>query len=136
MSKMKLVLDVVQNLRSLADSLAALAEAAAADDRQEPMPIAPDTPSNVSAPPDQPEWKNPPTAAETPGPLNTAAEEDDDALRLDLVSLRAAVAQYTSPVNRPKIKAILTQFGVRKLTELKEEQYPAVLSEVVKACET
>ena len=34
----------------------------------------------------------------------------------------------------PKIKAILGQFGVKKLTELREDQYSAVMAEVRKAC--
>lgn len=60
----------------------------------------------------------------------------DEAPKLTLVELRAFVAERSSPENRPKIKAILTGFGVSKLTELKEEQYPAVMAEVGKACQS
>lgn len=49
---------------------------------------------------------------------------------LDLVTLRAFVAERSTPENRAKIKAILTRYGVRKLTELKESQYEAVRNEV------
>ena len=49
---------------------------------------------------------------------------------LDLVTLRAFVAERSTPENRAKIKAILTRYGVHKLTELKESQYEAVRNEV------
>ena len=43
---------------------------------------------------------------------------------------RAFVAARSTPENRPKIKAILTKYGVKKLTELQESQYEAVKNEV------
>ena len=55
--------------------------------------------------------------------------------KLTLVELRAFVAERSTPENRPKIKAILGQFGVKKLTELREDQYSAVIAEVRKACQ-
>lgn len=50
--------------------------------------------------------------------------------KMTIVELRAFVAERSTPENRPKIKAILTKYGVRKLTELKETQYEAVRNEV------
>ena len=50
--------------------------------------------------------------------------------KLTIVELRAFVAERSTPENRAKIKAILTRYGVRKLTELKESQYEAVRNEV------
>ena len=47
-----------------------------------------------------------------------------------IVELRAFVAERSTPENRPKIKAILEKHGVRKLTELQESQYAAVMDEV------
>ena len=49
---------------------------------------------------------------------------------IDIVTLRAFVAERSTPENRAKIKAILNRYGVRKLTELKETQYEAVKNEV------
>ncbi len=54
--------------------------------------------------------------------------------KLTIVELRAFVAEKSTPENRPVIKEILTQHGVKKLTELKEEQYHSVLEAVRKAC--
>lgn len=101
MSKIKLALDVVQDLRSLADSLEALANAAVSD---APEPSAPPT---------------------TPQPETMPAAQ-----KLTLVELRAFVAERSTPENRPKIKALLTKHGVGKLTELPEEHYQALKDEV------
>ena len=50
--------------------------------------------------------------------------------KLTIVELRAFVAARSTPENRPKIKGILTRYGVKKLTELQESQYEAVKNEV------
>ena len=57
-------------------------------------------------------------------------EKPADAPKLTIVELRAFVAARSTPENRPKIKAILTKYGVKKLTELQESQYEAVKNEV------
>ena len=60
-------------------------------------------------------------------PPSSAAPEKP---KLTIVELRAFVAERSTPENRTKIKAILTKYGVKKLTELKETQYEAVKNEV------
>ena len=72
-------------------------------------------------------------AAVTPQAEPAPAEEKPAAPekpKLTIVELRAFVAERSTPENRPKIKAILTKFGVKKLTELPEEKYAAVMEEV------
>ena len=74
----------------------------------------------------------------TPFDEKSAAEatsENPEKPKLTLVELRAFVAKRSTPENRPKIKEILGQFGVKKLTELREDQYSAVMAEVRKACQ-
>ena len=61
-------------------------------------------------------------------PKNTAAPVSEP--RLTIVELRAFVAARSTPENRPKIKEILARYGVKKLTELSENQYEAVKNEV------
>ena len=102
MSKMKLLLDVVQDLRSLATGLEALAGAISAPDAASEL--------ETSAAPQ----------AAAPGvePKPNSVEP------------RAFVAERSTPENRPQIKAILSSFGVNKLTELREEQYAEVMREV------
>ena len=50
--------------------------------------------------------------------------------KLTIVELRAFVAARSTPENRPRIKEILTRYGVKKLTELSENQYESVKNEV------
>ena len=50
--------------------------------------------------------------------------------KLTIVELRAFVAARSTSENRPKIKEILARYGVKKLTELSENQYEAVKNEV------
>lgn len=79
-----------------------------------------------------------PYAGFTPFDEKSAAEatsENPEKPKLNLVELRAFVAERSTPENRPKIKAILGQFGVKKLTELREDQYSAVMAEVRKVCQ-
>ena len=79
-----------------------------------------------------------PYAGATPFDEKSAAEATSDPQekpKLTLVELRAFVAERSTPENRPKIKEILGQFGVKKLTELREDQYSAVMAEVQKACQ-
>ena len=107
MSRTKLALDVVQDLRNLADSLETLANATVGDAPEQAE--APVRTEAVNAPSD------PPTPADKP---------------MSLVELRAFVAERSTPENRPKIKALLNQHGVNKLTELPEDQYVALKREV------
>ena len=100
MSKIKLALDVVQDLRNLADSLEALAGTALGEPPTEVTPV---------------EHQEPNTSEPT---------------KPTLVELRAFVAEKSTSENRTRIKAILEKYGVRKLTELPEEKYPALLQEV------
>ena len=90
-----------------------------------------------STQPDTPAGMTPYTGS-TPFDEKSAAEvtsENPEKPKLTLVELRAFVAERSTPENRTKIKAILGQFGVKKLTELREDQYSAVMAEVRKACQ-
>ena len=108
MSRTKLALDVVQDLRSLADSIEVLANAI------------------IDGAPEQSAASEQPTAPTvSPEPQPTPTEKP-----LSLVELRAYVAECSTPENRPKIKALLVKHGVNKLTELPEDQYEALKREV------
>ena len=109
MSKQIQAMAVVRDLRSLADSL----EALFLDDALVAVAV-----------PDKPVL-----------PIPDAATEEEPH-QLTLVELRAMIAEISTPENRPKIKAVLSQFGVAKLTELRPDQYQAVILEVSKACLT
>lgn len=109
MSKQIQAMAVVRDLRSLADSIEKLF--------QDDAPVA------VAVP-------------DKPAPPIPDAETEEESHQLTLVELRAMIAEISTPENRPKIKAVLNQFGVAKLTELRPDQYQAVILEVSKACLT
>lgn len=75
-----------------------------------------------------------PYAGATPFDEKPDADPAPEKPKLTLVELRAFVAERSTPENRPRIKEILGQFGVKKLTELREDQYSAIMVEVQKAC--
>ena len=96
--------------------------------------VNPSLPQNAASGTFQPEsgQTGRPDAESRPAPSHGAmgASTAPQTPLLDLVTLRAFVAERSTPENRAKIKAILTRYGVRKLTELKESQYEAVRNEV------
>lgn len=129
MSKIKMLLDVVQDLRSLTDSLEALANVIEEPEgtqidvvRTEPAAIVPEqTAESVPA-------ANPQQTAE---PQQTAAETAPAAPKPPtLVELRAFVAARSTPQTRPKIRALLAGHGVAKLTDLPESAYLDLMREV------
>lgn len=122
MSQMKRVLDVVEDLRSLADSIAALAGAAS-----EESPEQLKTPTGATRPAEEPtEAKQPLRAAE----VTEQEQPSAPTKQLSVAELRAFVAERSTPENRPKIRAILVRYGVAKLTDLPVEQYSALIAEV------
>lgn len=51
----------------------------------------------------------------------------EDPPQITIEQVRAAFIAKNSKDNTPKLKAILNQFGVRKVTDLQEKDFPAVL---------
>ena len=138
---MQMIYEVARHARELADAMQAIADDCAeqiarrkaAGETDEAMlgevfgGTQPNTPAGMT-----------PYAGATPFDEKSAEEAISAAPekpKLTLVELRAFVAERSTPENRPKIKAILGQFGVKKLTELREDQYSAVMAEVRKACQ-
>ena len=139
MSKIKMLLDVVQDMRSLTDSLEALARAIEEPEEQqgdavrmEPIAIAPEQtnePVQAAAVQEQTaENRKPATqmpcvpVADNPAP--------DAPKPPTLVELRAFVAERSTPQTRSKIRALLAGHGVAKLTDLPESAYLDLMREV------
>ena len=137
----QMLYEVAKHAKAMADAMQAIvddcaeqiAKRKAAGETDEAMlgevfgSTQPDTPAGMT-----------PYAGSTPFDEKSAAEatsENPEKPKLTLVELRAFVAERSTPENRPKIKSILGQFGVKKLTELREDQYSAVMAEVRKACQ-
>ena len=119
--------DIATHARAMADSMQACAEQlarrkAAGESEESIM----NEPFNKAAQNGFTPYEGPTPFDEKP--KNTAAPVSEP--KLTIVELRAFVAARSTPENRPKIKGILTRYGVKKLTELQESQYEAVKNEV------
>lgn len=124
MSKIKILLDVVQDLRSLTDSLEALANVIEEPEgtqidvvRTEPVTTAPGQTAESQQ-----------IATETASIVGTSAPAAPKPPTL--VELRAFVAERSTPQTRPRIRALLAGHGVAKLTDLPESAYLDLMREV------
>ena len=112
MSKMKLLLDVVSDLRSLADSLQAVADAVAQGGQEQPDQTTEEKPAQ------KPEKK---TAAKK--------EEKAEPKPLTLERVRAALAEKSRAGHTSEVKALLIKHGADKLSDIDPAEYPALLAE-------
>ncbi len=112
MSKMKLLLDVVSDLRSLADSLQAVADAVAQGGQEQPDQTTEEKPAQ------KPEKK---TAAKK--------EEKAEPKPQTLERVRAALAEKSRAGHTAEVKALLIKHGADKLSDIDPAEYPALLAE-------
>lgn len=112
MSKMKLLLDVVSDLRSLADSLQAVADAVVQGGQEQPDQTTEERPAQ------EPEKK---TAAKK--------EEKAEPKPLTLERVRAALAEKSRAGHTSEVKALLIKHGADKLSDIDPAEYPALLAE-------
>ena len=123
--------DIATHARAMADSMQAIVDDCA--EQLAKRKTAGESEESIMNEPFNKAAQNGFTPYEGPTPFDekpkaTAAPVSEP--KLTIVELRAFVAARSTPENRPKIKAILTKYGVKKLTELQESQYEAVKSEV------
>ena len=112
MSKMKLLLDVVSDLRSLADSLQAVADAVAQGGQEQPDQTTEEKPAQ------KPEKKNVAKQVEKAEPKP-----------LTLERVRAALAEKSRAGHTAEVKALLIKHGADKLSDIDPAEYPALLAE-------
>ena len=120
--------DIATHARAMADAMQAIV-----DDCAEQLAKRKATGENEESIMNEPFQKPGMTPYDGPTPFDEkppAASPAPEKPKLTIVELRAFVAERSTPENRAKIKAILTKYGVKKLTELKETQYEAVKNEV------
>lgn len=123
MSKIKILLDVVQDLRSLTDSLEALANVIEEPEEKQGGVVRME-PVAESVQPTEPQQATAETAP-VAGNLAPAAPKPPT-----LVELRAFVAARSTPQTRPRIRELLAGHGVAKLTDLPESDYLDLMREV------
>ena len=108
MSRIKLFLDVVSDLRSLADSLQAVADAVAQGGQEQPT--------------QKPEKKTAAKQVEPP-------VEKPETKPLTLEQVRAALAEKSRAGHTSEIKALLIKHGADKLSDIDPAEYPALLAD-------
>jgi hypothetical protein len=127
MSKIKLALDVVSDLKSLAESIETLVHAMESNEpnleNEEPTKKKSKTKAKV----EEPENKELEVGEATiEAPVEEAAEEKQPTLE----EVRAAMADKSRDGHREAVKAIITKYGANNLSSLDPKYYAAALKEV------
>ena len=104
MDKVKLLLDVIEDIRSLADSLEAVAEAMTRSD-------SPDTKA------EEPKAPAPTAVEETPAPVTKALGKEQ---------LRAFLGEKSLTGHRDAIQALIHKYGGQKFSDIDPKHYPAL----------
>ena len=117
MSKIKLALDVVSDLKSLAESIETLVHAMESNEV-----------ANEEAVSEKPTTKKTKTKAEAP--VVNKSEDTTGEKQPSLEELRAVMADKSRDGFRAEVKAILTKYGANNLSSLDPKHYLSALKEV------
>jgi hypothetical protein len=129
MSKIKLALDVVSDLKSLAESIETLVHAMELNEianevaNEEPTKKKSKTKAEV----EEPENKELEVGEAT---IETPVEEAPEEKQPTLEEVRAAMADKSRDGHREAVKAIITKYGANNLSSLDPKYYAAALKEV------
>ena len=118
MGKVKLLLDVIDDLRSLADSLQAVAEAVAENDAATEMTTTKEPEEN---------GRTKAAVKKTTAKKSVKAEAEEKPLTLEEV--RAVLAEKSRAGHTAEVKELLNKHGADKLSEIDPAEYPALLAE-------
>ena len=118
MGKVKLLLDVVGDLRSLADSLQAVADAVAENDSS----------AEMTATKESEEKGRTKAAAKKNAAKKTVKAEQEEKL-LTLEEVRAVLAEKSRAGHTAEVKELLNKYGADKLSEIDPSEYPALLAD-------
>jgi hypothetical protein len=121
MSKIKLALDVVSDLRSLAESIETLVHAMESNEVANEEPTK--KKSKDKAKVEETEIKEPEVEE---APVGEVPEEKQPSLE----EVRAAMADKSRDGHREAVKAIITKYGANNLSSLDSKHYAAALKEV------
>ena len=126
MSKIKLALDVVSDLKSLAESIETLVQAMEANETAPANEAKEETTkkkSKAKAKVEEYETKEPEVEE---APVEEVPEEEQPTLE----EVRAAMADKSRDGHREAVKAIITKYGANNLSSLDPKYYAAALKEV------
>lgn len=124
MGKVKLLLDVIGNLHSLADSLQAVADAMAENSTMETEAASGKEKEDTRKPGKATAKKE---AVKKNGQPAVKAEPEEKPLTLEEV--RAVLAEKSRAGHTAEVKALLTKHGAEKLSEVDPTEYPALLAD-------
>ncbi len=116
MSRIKMLLDAIEDVRSLGDSLQALADAMAGDEpKEEPKKK---SKAKASSKPEPPK-------AEEPAPIEAEPEKKPPTLE----EVRTVLAEKSRAGYTAEVKALITRHGADKLSDVDPAEYEALLAE-------
>ena len=125
MGKVKLLLDVIGDLRSLADSLQAVADAVADNGTAEAEMTTTKEPEETGK-----AGKNGKAAARNTAKKDTkAAKQEPVEKPLTLEEVRAVLAEKSRSGHTEEVRALLNKHGADKLSEIDPAEYAALLAE-------
>ena len=122
MGKVKLLLDVIGDLRSLADSLQAVADAVADNGAAEAELTTTKEPEKVGK-------AGKPAAKNTAKKDAKAAKQEPEEKLLTLEEVRAVLAEKSRSGHTEEVRELLNKHGADKLSEIDPAEYAALLAE-------
>lgn len=123
MSKIKLLLDVVQDMRSLADSLQAVADAVADNGEAEAE-------MTTTKEPEKAGRTGKTTAKNTAKKdVKPASKQEPEEKPLTLEEVRAVLAEKSRSGHTEEVRELLAKHGADKLSEIDPAEYAALLAE-------
>lgn len=118
MGKVKLLLDVIGDLRSLADSLQAVADAVAENDVSAEMTTTKEA-----------EEKGSSKAVAKKNTTKKTVKAEPKEKPLTLKEVRAVLAEKSRAGHTAEVKELLNKHGADKLSEIAPSEYPALLAD-------
>ena len=122
MGKVKLLLEVVGDLRSLADSLQAVADAVVDNGAAEAE-------LTTDKEPEKAEKAGKAAAKNTAKKEAKAAKQEPEEKPLTLEEVRAVLAEKSRSGHTDEVRELLAKHGADKLSEIDPAEYPALLAE-------
>lgn len=122
MGKVKLLLDVIGDLRSLADSLQAVADAVADNGAAEAE-------LTTTKEPEKAGKAGRAAAKNTAKKDAKAAKQEPEEKPLTLEEVRAVLAEKSRSGHTDEVRGLLNKHGADKLSEIDPAEYPALLAE-------
>ena len=124
MGKVKLLLDVIGNLRSLADSLQAVADAVADNGAAEAERTTTKEPEETGK-----AGKTGKATKNTAKKDAKAAKQEPEEKPLTLEEVRAVLAEKSRSGHTEEVRELLAKHGADKLSEIDPAEYAALLAE-------